>query len=158
MATKPIPEGFHTLTPYLVVRDGAKAIEFYKQAFGAKVRGIHYMPDGKTILHADLQFGDSHMMLNDEFPQWGALSPLSNGGATSVTMHMYVEDVDRVFNQAVASGATVKMPVMDAFWGDRYGQLVDPFGHQWSVATHKQDLTEEEMIKASKAAMSQMGA
>src|SRR5919201_932826 len=138
---KPIPDGFHTLTPYLVVRDAAKAIEFYRQAFGAELRGIHYSPDGKSVFHAELKIGDSFLMLNDEFPQWNVLSPLSPGGGTSATLHMYLEDVDAAFDRAVSAGASVKMPLMDAFWGDRYGQLVDPFGHKWSLATRVKNLS-----------------
>ncbi len=121
---KPIPDGFHTLTPHLTVRDAAKAIEFYKQAFGAEVRGVVH--EGKKVMHAALKIGDSMLMLNDEFPEWGTLSPLSTGNADAgVAIHIYVEDVDNVFNRAVSAGATVKMPPMDQFWGDRYGQVVD---------------------------------
>lgn len=143
---KPIPDGFHTITPHLVVRDAARAVEFYKQAFGAEARDVSYMPDGKTVMHASLKIGDSMLMLNDEFPDWKVLSPKSIGGS-SVTIHMYVEDVDRAFNRAVAAGANVTMPLMDAFWGARFGQLEDPFGHKWSLATHKEDLNPEEMKK-----------
>ncbi len=152
---KPIPEGFHTLTPNLVVRDAPRAIEFYKKAFGAKERGVMYDPEGKSIIHAELKFGDSILMLNEEFPPMKVLSPQSIGGS-SVTIHMYVEDVDGIFEKAVSAGAAVKMPLMDAFWGDRYGVLVDPFGHQWSLATHKKDLSREEMEKAAKAAFAEM--
>ncbi len=147
---RPIPEGFHTLTPHLVVRDAARAIEFYKQAFGAEVRGISYGPDKKAVMHAKLQIGDSFLMLNDEFPEWKVLSPQSLGG-TGVTIHMYVEDVDKAFERAVAAGAAVRMPVMDTFWGDRFGQVTDPFGHRWSLATHKEELTAEEVKKRGEA-------
>ena len=156
MAAKPIPEGFHTLTPYLTVRDAPRAIEFYKQAFGAEVRGIHYAPDGK-IMNADLKIGDSILLLNEEFPNMGAKSPQSLGDSP-VTIHIYVEDVDKLFNQAVAAGATTVMPVMDMFWGDRYGALKDPFGHNWSIATHKQDLTPAEIEKRGRAAFERMAA
>src|SRR5437870_2833393 len=139
---KAIPEGYHTLTPHLVVRDGTRATEFYKQAFGAEIRGIHYGPDGKSVMHAEVKIGDSILMLSDEFPQMGVLSPQSRGG-TSVTIHMYIEDADAAFNRAVSAGATVTMPLMDAFRGDRYGQVVDPFGHLWSLGTHTQDLASE---------------
>ena len=153
---KPIPDGFHTLTPHLVVRDATKTIEFYKTAFGAELLGeVHYTPGGE-VMHASLKIGDSILMLNDEFPDWGALSPVSRGGA-SVTMHMYVEDADAAFNRAVAAGASVKMPLMDAFWGSRYGQVVDPFGHQWSIATHKRDVTKEELEQAARAAFAAGG-
>ena len=154
MATKPVPEGFHTITPHLIVRDAQKAIEFYKRAFGAEAIGVHRMPDGK-VMHADLKIGDSHLMLNDEFPEMKALSPQSLGGS-AVTLHIYVKDVDSLFNQAVAAGATAIMPLMDAFWGDRYGKLSDPFGHHWSLATHKEDLTPQEVEKRGVAAMAQM--
>jgi len=156
MAAKPVPEGFHTLTPYLTVRDAPKAIAFYKQAFGAEVRGIHYAPDGK-IMNADLKIGDSVLLLNEEFPGMGAKSPQALGGSP-VTIHIYVEDVDAMFNRALAAGAKPTMPVMDMFWGDRYGQLSDPFGHNWSIATHKQDLTSEEIARGGKAAFEKMAA
>ena len=131
---KPIPEGFHTLTPQLVVRDASQAIEFHKRAFGAEVRSISHGPDGKSVMHAEVKIRDSILMLVDEFPAWNTLSPLSLGG-TGVTIHMYVEDADAAFKQAVSAGATVGMPLTDAFWGDRYGKLVDPFGHQWSLVS-----------------------
>jgi PhnB protein len=148
---KPIPEGFHTLTPHLVVKGADKAIDFYKKAFGAKEVGRMPGPDGKTIMHADLIIGDSHLMLVDEFPDMGCLGPQSVGGSP-VSIHIYVEDVDTFFKQALAAGAQEKMPLTDMFWGDRYGMVADPFGHTWSIATHKEDLTVEEITKRSKAA------
>ena len=151
---KPIPEGFHSLTPYLVVKDAPRAIEFYKQAFGAAVRSVHYAPDGK-VMNAELKIGNSVFMMNEEFPEMGALSPLSRGG-TSVNIHIYCPDVDTAFNKAVAAGAKVKMPLMDMFWGDRYGSLEDPFGHAWSVGTRKEDLTPKEIEKRGKAAFARM--
>ena len=152
---KGVPEGFHTLTPHLVVRDAARAIEFYKQAFGAEVRGVSQdTPDGK-VTHAELKIGDSILMLTEEFPDWGVLSPLALGGS-AVTIHIYVEDVDALFNRAVSAGATVTMPLADQFWGDRYGKLTDPFGHHWSLATRKQNLTREEIRKATEAVFSKM--
>jgi PhnB protein len=152
---KPVPDGFHTVTPHLTVRDGSRAIEFYKQAFGAEVRGVSYTPDGR-VMHATLKIGDCLLMLNDEFPEWGGtLSPLSSGGS-GVTLHIYVDNVDPVFERAVAAGAKVKMPLMDAFWGDRYGQVIDPFGHRWSLATHVRDLSPEQMEAEAKAAMAAM--
>jgi PhnB protein len=156
MAAKPIPEGFNTLTPYLTVKDAPRAIEFYKQAFGAEVRGIHYAPDGK-IMNADLKISDSILLLAEEFPEMGAKSPLSLGGSP-VTIHIYIEDVDKLFNQAVAAGAKPVMPVMDMFWGDRYGHLADPFGHKWSIATHKEDLTPAEIEKRGRAVFEKMAA
>ncbi|MBI1747544.1 MAG: VOC family protein [Acidobacteria bacterium] len=152
---KPIPEGYHTITPYIVVRDAARAIDFYKRAFGALELMRSLSPDGKSIMHAELKIGDSIFMLNDEFPAWKVLSPESLGGS-STTLYLYVADADATYNQAVAAGATVAMPIMDAFWGDRCGQIVDPFGHKWSVATHKLDLTPEEIHKAGAVAMAQM--
>jgi uncharacterized glyoxalase superfamily protein PhnB len=146
---KPVPDGFHTLTPYLVVRDCPQAIEFYKKAFGAKVLRVNTGPDQKSVLHADIQIGDSILMLNDEFPQYGSFSPLSpGGGSSSCTIHMYVENVDQVWKNAVEAGATVKMPLADQFWGDRYGSITDPFGHNWSLATHIADLTPEQREEA----------
>jgi len=148
---KPIPEGFHTLTPHIVVKGADKAIEFYKKAFGAKEVGRMPGPDGATIMHADIIIGDSHLMLVDEFPEMGCLSPQSTGGSP-VTIHIYVEDVDTFFKQAINAGAQEKIPLTDMFWGDRYGMIADPFGHSWSIATHKEDLTAEEMKERSKSA------
>ena len=153
-AVKPIPEGFHTVTPHLIVRDAAQAIEFYKRAFGAVEVERSLGPDGKTIMHASIKIGDSILMLNDEFPQMGALSPLGVGG-TSVTLHIYVEDVDALAKRATEAGATVVMPVADMFWGDRFGMFKDPYGHSWSIATHKHEPTAEEMAKAMEKACSQ---
>ena len=148
---KPIPSGFHTLTPHLVVKGASQAIEFYKKAFGAEELGRMPGPDGKSIMHADLKIGDSHVLLVDEFPEMGCRGPHSIGG-TAVTIHMYVEDVDAAFDKAVAAGAQVRMPLADMFWGDRYGVLADPFGHAWSMATHKEDLTPEEIGKRAQTA------
>lgn len=153
-AVKPIPEGFHTVSPHMTVKNADEAIEFYRRAFNAEPAGIHRTPDGK-VMHARLKIGDSVVMLVEEFPEMGVLSPLSQGGASSVTLHLYVEDVDTLWNQAVAAGATVAMPLANQFWGDRYGHLVDPFGHKWSLATHIRDLSDEEIEKAGQAAMAQ---
>ena len=143
MAVRPIPEGYHTLTPYLAVEDAARAIEFYKDAFGAEE--IHRMPgpDG-SIAHAELQIGDSKLMLSDPFPQSNVRPPSERGGPTA-SVFMYVDDADAVFEQAQTAGATVSMPLEDMFWGDRFGSLTDPFGHVWSVATHIEDVPEAEM-------------
>jgi uncharacterized glyoxalase superfamily protein PhnB len=154
---KHVPEGQHTLTPHLAVRGGPQAIDFYKKAFGAVELGRSPMPDGKTLMHAHLKIGDSHLFLADEMPGMGGCHAPREPGESPVTLHLYVEDVDAVFNRAVAAGAKVKMPLADAFWGDRYGQLTDPFGHVWSVATHKEDLTPEEMKKRADAMFAQMG-
>ena len=156
MSVKPVPEGYHTLTPSLTVRDAARAIEFYKQAFGAEVRGgIAKGPDGK-VMHAELQIGDSVIMLTDEFPEFGSLSPQSSGGA-GMGLHIYVDGVDAAFDRAVKAGAQVEMPVSDQFWGDRYGKLKDPFGHKWSIATHVKDMSADEMKRSMDEAMQKMG-
>jgi PhnB protein len=138
MAVEAVPKGYHTITPYMTVRDAARAIEFYKQAFGAVEKGVSKGPDGK-VMHAELRIGDSVIMLADE----------STGGA-GMGLHIYLEDVDSAFDRAVKAGATVEMPVADMFWGDRYGKLADPFGHKWSIGTHKRDVTMEEMEEAMK--------
>ena len=150
---KEIPKGFHTVTPYLTVSDGARAIDFYKRAFGAEELSRVDGPDGK-IAHAEIKIGDSIIMLCDEMPGWSR-SPQSLGG-TAVNIFLYVRDVDQVFSRAVAEGAKVGMPVSDMFWGDRYGQVTDPFGHSWSLATHKEDVPLEELRKRTKAAMAKM--
>jgi PhnB protein len=150
MSVKPIPDGYHNITPYMTVRDAARAIEFYKHAFGATEKGVMKSPDGK-VMHAELLIGDSIFMLADEFPQYGSLSPQSTGGS-GMGLHIYTEDVDSAFDRAVKAGATVEMPVSDMFWGDRYGKLADPFGHKWSIGTHKKDVSMQEM----ESAMNQM--
>ena len=149
-AAKAIPAGFHTVTPYLICAGAAKALAFYKKAFGATELMRVPTPEGK-LMHASIQIGDSIIMLNDEFPEMGALGPKSRQG-TSVIIHLFVENVDAAFARAVKAGATVKMPVQDMFWGDRYGQLEVPFGHTWSLATHQRDLTAEEIQEAAKNA------
>lgn len=151
---RPVPAGFHTLTPYLVLSDATRAIEFYKKAFGAKVREVHYTPDGK-VMNAGLKIGDSIILMSDEFPMGPCKSPQTLGNTTFV-VHIYVKDVDKLFSQAVAAGATVTMPLMDAFWGDRYAQLKDPFGHCWSMAAHNRNLTAKQIEEAGKAVMEQM--
>jgi PhnB protein len=143
---KPIPDGMRTLTPHLVCAGAAEAIEFYKKAFNAVELARLPGPGGKLV-HAEIRIGDSVLMLVDEFPEMGARSPKSMEGSP-VTLHLYVEDADAVAAQAVAAGARITMPVADAFWGDRYGQLEDPFGHRWSVATHMRDLSPEEIQAA----------
>ncbi|HEY6835802.1 MAG TPA: VOC family protein [Gaiellaceae bacterium] len=154
MAVKPIPEGYHSLQIYLAVEDAAKAIDFYKEAFGAEETIRMPGQDGK-IAHAELQIGDSKLMLSDPFPQSSVRPPAERGGPTA-SVFMYVEDADATFDQATAAGAEVAMPLEDMFWGDRFGSLTDPFGHVWSIATHKEDLSEEEMAERSKAAMAEM--
>jgi|SRR5665647_18468 len=148
MKVKAIPEGFHSLIPSLIVNDSVKAIEFYQQAFGAKKRRMFNMPDGHTI-YAEIQIGDSILTLTDEYPEMKAFSPLSSGGGTSASLFLYVEDVDAVFTKAVSAGATVSLPLNDAFWGDRAGGIIDPFGHRWMLVTHIKDMSDEELQKAS---------
>ena len=154
MPPKPVPEGYHTLTPYLAVDDASEAIEYYKEAFGAKERVRMDTPDGK-IGHAELEIGDALLMLSDPFPQASTKPPKEIGG-TSASVFMYVEDVDAVVKKAVDAGASVTMEVADQFWGDRFGTVTDPFGHVWSIATHIEDLTPEEIEERSKAAFAAM--
>ena len=144
-AVKPIPEGYHSATPYLIVNGGANAIEFYKKAFGAKEIMRMPRPDGK-IGHAEIKIGDSPIMLADEVPEMGHRSPQSLGG-TPVSIMLYVEDVDAVAGKATAAGAKVLRPVENQFYGDRSGTFSDPFGHQWHISTHKEDVSPEEMKK-----------
>ncbi|MBI5155265.1 VOC family protein [Candidatus Poribacteria bacterium] len=153
---KPIPDGFNTVSAYLVVNDGAAAMDFYKKALGAEE--IMRMPCADTgkIMHGELKLGDSIIMLCDEFPEMGGKSPKTLQG-TPVTMHVYCEDCDKAFNQAVAAGATVKMPPADMFWGDRWSVVEDPFGHSWSFATHLEDLTPEEIGQRAAAAFAHPG-
>jgi PhnB protein len=151
---KPIPENYHALTPSLVVDNATQAIEFYKRAFGAKERGRMPGP-GDTIAHAELEIGDSVLMLNDPLPQSTLKRPTELGG-TTVGIFLYVEDVDEVVQQAIDAGATVTMPVEDQFWGDRFGVVADPFGHQWQIATHKEDLTPEEILERGREVMASM--
>jgi len=143
MSVKAIPDGYHTTTPYLVVRDANQAIEFYKSAFGAVERGRLAMPDG-TVMHGEFQVGDSFIMYCEENPDMGMQGPQSTGGS-GVTLCLYVEDVDAVFNQAISSGAESIYPVEDQFWGDRAGTLVDPFGHRWMVMTHIENVEWDEI-------------
>ena len=147
---KAVPDGFHTVTPHLMVRDANRALDFYKKAFGAEV--LHVMPGpGGKVMHAAVKIGDSIVMLADEFPEHG-----STAGASGDALHIYIDNVDAAFQRAVSAGASVKMPLMDMFWGDRYGQVVDPFGHTWSLATHTRDMSPEEMQKEQEKAFSQM--
>jgi PhnB protein len=155
MAVQPIPDGYHTLTPYLIVKGAAQAIEFYTKAFGARELCRMADPSGK-VGHAEIQMGDSPLMLADEHPELGFRSPQSIGG-TPVSLLLYVEDVDAVAAQAVAAGAKVLRPVKDQFYGDRSGTFADPFGHVWTIATHKEDVPPEEMEKRAAAAMKEGG-
>jgi len=157
MATQvqPIPEGYRTLTPYLHVRGGNAAIDFYKRAFGAVERFRMPGPDGKTIGHAELMIGDSLLMLSDEMPEHGIRSPQSLNG-TAVSLAVYVEDVDAAFQRALDAGATVTRPLEDRFYGDRTGSIVDPFGHEWSLMTHVEDVSPTEMQKRLEAEYAKM--
>ncbi|MBU3078726.1 VOC family protein [Sphingomonas quercus] len=139
---QPIPDGYHTVTPYLIINGAAKALDWYVEAFGAEE--VMRMPMGDKIAHAEMRIGDSHIMMTDEWPDRDTLSPTSRGGGTAMFM-LYVPDVDRAFARAVAAGATVVQPVTDQFYGDRSGMIVDPFGHQWNIATHVEDVSEAEL-------------
>lgn len=156
MKTKvtPVPKGLHTVTPYLIIRNAARAIEFYKKAFGATEVMRFADPRSGKIGHAEIKIGDSSVMLADEYPEMQYRSPQSLGGS-SVLMQLYVEDVDALFKQAVAAGAKVLRPVADQFYGDRSGSVTDPFGHLWNIATHKEDLSDEELLKRSAKAFEQ---
>jgi len=153
---KPVPDGCHTLTPYLTIKGAANAIDFYKKAFAAEELFRMPMPDGKSIAHAELKFGDSRLMLGDEFPQPGAAVAPTTAKHTTATVHMYVSDVDASFKRAVDAGATGMMPPTDMFWGDRFAKVADPFGHHWSIATHVKDLSPNEMAAAAKEAFANM--
>ncbi len=150
-AKQAIPDGMHTLTPHIVCEGASDAIAFYRKAFDAKELTRLPAPGGK-VMHAAIPIDGSLVMLMDDFPEWGSLGPKALKGSP-VTLHLYVQDVDAAIKQAVAAGAQVTMPAADMFWGDRYGQVVDPFGHRWSIATHKEDLTPEEIQRN----MAQMG-
>lgn len=153
---KAVPEGFNSVSAHLVVRGAAQAIEFYKKAFGAEEISRMPTPDGKSLMHAEVKIGNSTVMLVDENPAWGMRSPQSIGGSP-VTLHIYAEDADAIYDRAVQAGATPTMPLMDAFWGDRYGTLTDPFGHEWGIATHIEDVSPEEIGKRAQAWFAQMG-
>ena len=154
MSVQPVPQGYHTLILYLAVDDAAKAIEYYKTAFGAKERARMDGPDGK-IGHAELEIGDSVVMLADPFPH-ASTTPPSDAGATTASIVMYVEDVDTVVSKAVDAGATITEEVENKFWGDRFGTIRDPFGHVWSIGTHVEDVSPQEMAERAKSAMAAM--
>jgi uncharacterized glyoxalase superfamily protein PhnB len=151
----PIPPGFHTITPHLVIHGAQAAIDFYKKAFGATAIMCMPGPGGK-VMHAELKIGDSILFLADDFPEMGSCSP-APGNSSPVVLNLYVEDCDKIFNQAVAAGAKVQMPPANMFWGDRYAKFADPFGHNWAVATHLEDVPPEEMPKRAAEAMAMMG-
>ena len=155
MSVKPIPDGYATATPYLIIKDTAGAIAFYEAAFGAAELFRMPGPDG-AIVHAEIQIGNSRIMLGEECPDWGAIGPKTLGGSP-VGICLYVEDVDALAERAVAAGATLSKPVADQFYGDRSGKLEDPYGHVWTVATHKEDVTPEEMQRRMDAFMAKAG-
>lgn len=153
---KPVPDGYRTVTPYITVKSAAQAIDFYTRAFGAQEVERMTGPDGKSVMHAEIKIGDSIVMLSDECPQTGNRSPQTLGGTTA-SIFLYVPDVDTAFKRAVDAGARATMAPADMFWGDRFGKLVDPFGHEWGMASHKEDLSREEIRKRGAAAMAAMG-
>ena len=148
MPAKSTPAGYHTVTPSIIVRNAAQAIEFYKRAFGAEELERFEGPDGK-VMHAEIRIGDSRIMLGEENEQWGTKSPLLTNGNPG-SLHIYVEDADASFDRALKAGATVRYPLEDAFWGDRYGKVTDPFGHEWGIATRVKELSPAEMDEAGK--------
>jgi PhnB protein len=154
MAAKAVPEGQHTITPHLVVNGGEKALEFYKKAFGARIGNVHKTPDGK-VMHADFTIGDSKLFLADEFPGAACVSPKTAGGSC-IVLNLYMEGIDKTFDQAVSAGATVTMPLANQFWGDRYGQLKDPFGHIWALGQHIEDVAPDEMARRAQEAFAHM--
>ena len=153
----PIPPGFHTLTAHIIVSDSKKACAFYEKAFGGQTLGIHEGPDGK-VMHAAVKIGDSVLMLNDEYPDFGVLAPTSTNAPSPVTLNLYVPDANKFWETAVGAGCKVLMPIQDQFWGDRYGQVQDPFGHRWAIAQHIKDMTQQELEVAGQEAMAAMAA
>lgn len=147
MPVNPIPEGFHAVTPHLIIKNASEAIDFYKRAFGAEELVRMPGPDGK-LMHAEIRIGGSPLMIADENPAWGCFGPT---GSSPVTIHLYVRDTDAVVASAEKAGATVLMPAQDMFWGDRFAKIQDPFGHQWSIGTHKEDVSPEEMGRRAAA-------
>lgn len=154
-AGKPVPEGYRTVTPYLTIKNAGEAIDFYRRAFGAEEIVRMPGPDGRSVMHAELRIGDSMLMIADEWPTGDCKSPKTLGG-TSVNIFLYVPNVDATFQKAVAAGANASMPPTDMFWGDRYSKVVDPYGHSWGIATHKLDMTPEEIQKGQKEFMAKM--
>ncbi len=154
-AVAPVPEGYHTVTPALTIRGAGKAIEFYKKAFGAQVLDRVDGPDGKSVMHAALQIGDSRIFLGDEMPGMACRSPETLGGTTS-SIYLYVKDADSVVKRAIDAGATLKKPVENMFWGDRFGSVADPFGYVWDVATRVEEVSPEELRKRAAAFVKEM--
>ena len=155
--TKPIPDGYHAITPSLTFKNSEKAIEFYKKAFGAKALDVFPRPNGQGVMHATIQIGDSILMMGDEMPaSENCAKSAETLGGSPVSLYVYVQDADATFKRAVASGGTPVMPVADMFWGDRCGSLKDPFGYSWMIATHTQDLTNDQIRKGAEAFFAQM--
>jgi PhnB protein len=154
MATNYVPEGYYTVTPYLTIRGAGEAIDWYKKAFGAEEVVRMPGPDGK-LMHAEIKIGNSMVMLGEENLEWGAKSPQALGGSP-ISIHLYVPDVDASFKRAVEAGGTAQQPPTDMFWGDRFGKLADPYGHQWSLATHKEEVAPDEMNRRMEAAFKEM--
>ena len=154
---KAVPDRFHTVNAYLIVPKATEAMEFYAKAFGATVMSRMAGPDGESTVHAEVVIGDSALMLTDENPQWELRSPQTLGGCTA-SLHLYVEDADALFNQAVEAGCTVLAPMSDTFWGDRYGKVADPYGHHWGIATHTEDLEPEELQRRATEFFANMAA
>ena len=150
---QPVPEGSHGLIPHLVVADGARALDFYRRAFGAEVVALTHAPDGKKVMHAELRIGTSPFYICDDFPEWGGRprTPAALGG-TAVTLHTYVVDTDAASERALSAGARVRIPAQDMFWGDRYGVVTDPFGHEWSFATRQRDVPRAEVERGASEA------
>jgi PhnB protein len=156
VAVKPIPEGYHSITPFLTVRGADRAIDFYRRAFGAEELFRLNCPDGKTVMHAELKIGDSRFFLGDEVPGMDCRSPDTLGGSPS-GIYLYVRDVDEAFRKAVDAGATVKRPLEDMFWGDRTGSVLDPFGHTWDLATRREDVPPDELKRRGEEFAKNMG-
>ena len=152
---KPIPEGYNSVSTYLIVKNSADALEFYQKAFGAEGGACMKTPDGRSTLHAEMRIGNSMVMLTDENPQWNMKAPETLGGTAS-SLHLYVEDADKAYQRAIDAGCEPEAPLMDAFWGDRYGKVKDPYGHSWGIATHVEDVPVEEMEARAKAWFAQM--
>ena len=154
-ARNPIPEGQHTVSPQLTVKNATQALEFYKRAFGARETSRMPGPNG-LIMHASMTIGDSCFFVNDELPVPGGTRAPSSLGGTPVVVNLYVQDCDKVYNQAISAGAKASMPRADQFWGDRYGQVTDPYGHIWAIATHQEDLSPQEVQERGKQFMASM--
>ncbi len=152
---KAVPEGMHTITPHLVVRKAIEAIDFYRKALGAEIRGVHKTPDGR-VMHAELMIGNSILFLSDEFPGMGSCASPQTLNGTSITLNVYTNNVDQLFKQAESAGAAVIMPLQNMFWGDRYGQLKDPYGHTWALAQHLEDVPRDELERRGREAFEHM--